>query len=263
MIAESGPAVPLGGTSRLRGNHRRGGARAARTQHVGLLADLLERARPHPRGGSVVSPPPTARSSLAWANRSVASLIVVQPSSPSDITRRDRASWPLTLSRGHLCRRATPGPRMWADPAGPSRTTRPPAHTANPTGPAGRHLGQAPWRFVIVWVVFTAAAFAVAVGGVTGESLFQRLHSGALGAERGADRSDLIEENEASAGQPDPGHRREPGRPRGPSPRHHRDPEPGYGPGVTSVTSPFLLPVVCRTPSRRAFLGGDPSAAVS
>ena len=72
---------------------------------------------------------------------------------------------------------------------------------ANPTGPtAGRHLGPAPWRFVIVLVVFTAAAFAVAVGGVTGESLFQRLHSGAPSAPSEAQTGqDLIEENEASA----------------------------------------------------------------
>ena len=35
-----------------------------------------------------------------------------------------------------------------------------------------------PWRFVVAWVLVTAAAFAVAVGGVTGQSLFDRLQSG-------------------------------------------------------------------------------------
>ena len=35
-----------------------------------------------------------------------------------------------------------------------------------------------PWRFVVAWVLVTAAAFAVAIGGVTGQSLFDRLQSG-------------------------------------------------------------------------------------
>ena len=63
-------------------------------------------------------------------------------------------------------------------------------------GVAARH----PWRFVLVWVVITAAAFAVAVGGVTGESLFQRLHSGAPSAPSEAQTGqDLVEANEASS----------------------------------------------------------------
>ena len=64
----------------------------------------------------------------------------------------------------------------------------------------GATSARHPWRFVIVWVVLTAAAFAVAVGGVTGESLFQRLHSGAPSAPSEAQTGrDLIEENEASS----------------------------------------------------------------
>ncbi len=61
---------------------------------------------------------------------------------------------------------------------------------------AARH----PWRFVLAWVLLTAAAFAVAVGGVTGESLFQRLHSGAPTAPgESTTGSDLLSEHAPSA----------------------------------------------------------------
>jgi len=43
----------------------------------------------------------------------------------------------------------------------------------------GRLIARHPGRWVIAWVLITIACFAVAVGGVTGESLFNRLHSGA------------------------------------------------------------------------------------
>ncbi|HET7802296.1 MAG TPA: MMPL family transporter, partial [Humibacillus xanthopallidus] len=43
----------------------------------------------------------------------------------------------------------------------------------------GRLIARHPGRWVIAWILITAACFAVAVGGVTGESLFNRLHSGA------------------------------------------------------------------------------------
>ncbi|MGB8382508.1 MAG: MMPL family transporter [Dermatophilaceae bacterium] len=44
----------------------------------------------------------------------------------------------------------------------------------------GRLTARHPWRFVVAWALLTVAAFAVAVGGVTGESLFGRLSSGNL-----------------------------------------------------------------------------------
>ena len=44
----------------------------------------------------------------------------------------------------------------------------------------GRLTARHPWRFVVAWAILTVAAFAVAVGGVTGESLFGRLSSGNL-----------------------------------------------------------------------------------
>ncbi len=49
------------------------------------------------------------------------------------------------------------------------------------TGPLarlGRLVANHPKSWVLAWVVVTVACFAVAVGGVTGQSLFNRLHSG-------------------------------------------------------------------------------------
>jgi len=43
----------------------------------------------------------------------------------------------------------------------------------------GRLIARHPGRWALAWVLITVACFAVAVGGVTGESLFNRLHSGA------------------------------------------------------------------------------------
>ncbi|MEW1953803.1 MMPL family transporter [Terrabacter sp. NPDC080008] len=56
-------------------------------------------------------------------------------------------------------------------PAGPTPRTR----LARLGGVIARH----PRSWVAVWAVVAAACFAIAVGGVTGESLFERLHSGA------------------------------------------------------------------------------------
>lgn len=59
----------------------------------------------------------------------------------------------------------------------PSRATRP---AAPPTLLArlGRSTGRHPLWWVLAWVVAALVSFAVAVGGVTGESLFDRLTSG-------------------------------------------------------------------------------------
>ena len=49
------------------------------------------------------------------------------------------------------------------------------------TGPLarlGRLVAHHPVRWLVAWVLITIACFAVAVGGVTGQSLFNRLHSG-------------------------------------------------------------------------------------
>jgi RND superfamily putative drug exporter len=127
----------------------------------------------------------------------------------------------------------------------------------------GATSARHPWRFVIVWVVFTAAAFAVAVGGVTGESLFQRLHSGAPSAPSEAQTGrDLIEENEASsdsltlqvtgANLADPA---------AVAAATTATQNLAKVPGVMSVTSPFLLPGGLQKPQSAAFLsGGSPSA---
>jgi len=42
----------------------------------------------------------------------------------------------------------------------------------------GAATARGPWRFVVTWLVLVVAAFAVAVGGVGGQSLFDRLQSG-------------------------------------------------------------------------------------
>jgi putative drug exporter of the RND superfamily len=63
----------------------------------------------------------------------------------------------------------------------PDATDTQAASVARPTRMArlGRLIARHPGRWVIAWVLITVACFAVAVGGVTGESLFNRLHSGA------------------------------------------------------------------------------------
>ena len=45
----------------------------------------------------------------------------------------------------------------------------------------GRFTGRHPWRWVLGWGLAAIVSFAVAVGGVTGESLFNRLTSGEPG----------------------------------------------------------------------------------
>ena len=125
-------------------------------------------------------------------------------------------------------------------------------------GVAARH----PWRFVLVWVVITAAAFAVAVGGVTGESLFQRLHSGAPSAPSEAQTGqDLVEANEASsdsltlqvagANLADPA---------AVAAATTATQNLAAVPGVSSVTSPFLLPGGLQNPEAAAFLSGGTPA---
>lgn len=57
----------------------------------------------------------------------------------------------------------------------------------------GAATARHPWRFVVTWLVVVGAAFALAVGGVGGQSLFDRLHSGSLSASGEAQHgSDLL-----------------------------------------------------------------------
>ena len=119
-----------------------------------------------------------------------------------------------------------------------------------------------PWRFVLVWVVVTAAAFAVAVGGVTGESLFQRLHSGAPSAPSEAETGqELISANEAGSDsltlQVSGANLADPAA----VARATTATQALAGvPNVASVTSPFLLPGGLQNPQSVAFLsGGSPS----
>ncbi|KRB45712.1 MMPL family transporter [Terrabacter sp. Root181] len=73
-------------------------------------------------------------------------------------------------------------------PAGPPRT-----RLARLGGLIARH----PRTWVAAWAVIAIACFAVAVGGVTGESLFERLHSGAPTVESESSRAqDVIAESQ-------------------------------------------------------------------
>jgi RND superfamily putative drug exporter len=70
---------------------------------------------------------------------------------------------------------------------------RPPSRLAR----LGRAIAHHPRRWVAAWAVVAVACFAVAVGGVTGESLFERLHSGAPTVDSESLRArDVIEANQ-------------------------------------------------------------------
>ena len=90
---------------------------------------------------------------------------------------------------------ATPVLEPEAPPSG-----RVDAYPRTRLGRLGAISARHPWRFIIVWVILTGAAFAVAVGGITGETLFQRLHSGAPSAPSEAQTGqNLIQQNQASS----------------------------------------------------------------
>jgi RND superfamily putative drug exporter len=129
-------------------------------------------------------------------------------------------------------------------------------------GRLGATSARHPLRFVLVWVVLTAAAFAVAVGGVTGESLFQRLHSGAPSAPSEAQTGqNLIDQNQTSsdsltlqvtgANLSDPA---------AVAAATKATQALAQLPNVTAVTSPFLLPGGLQNPQSAALLkGGSPA----
>ena len=147
-----------------------------------------------------------------------------------------------------------------AEPEPPSSSRRD-AYPRTRLGRLGATSARHPWRFVIVWVVLAGAAFAVAVGGITGESLFQRLHSGAPSAPSEAQTGqDLIQANQASsdsltlqvtgADLSDPA---AVAAATSATQSHAQEAD------VTSVTSPFLLPGGLQNPQAAAFLrGGNP-----
>jgi RND superfamily putative drug exporter len=56
----------------------------------------------------------------------------------------------------------------------------------------GRLIARHPRSWVVGWAVVAVACFAVAVGGVTGESLFERLHSGAPTVESESSRAQEV-----------------------------------------------------------------------
>ena len=79
----------------------------------------------------------------------------------------------------------------------PAAGEHPPTRLARLGAAGARH----PWWFVVTWVVLVAACFAVAVGGVTGESLFPRLHSGAPSSPgESTDAQNILDEHATSGG---------------------------------------------------------------
>ncbi|MEP6650281.1 MAG: MMPL family transporter [Lapillicoccus sp.] len=163
---------------------------------------------------------------------------------------------------------APPGGRPDVDPIRPGGESEPHVHPPGyPTTRLAR-LGAVsarhPWRFVLVWVLLAATSLAVAVGGVTGESLFQRLTTGAPSAPSEAQTGqDLIQANQASA---DSLTLQVSGANLGDqaavAAATSTTQSLAQVPNVTSVTSPFLLPGGLTNPQATAFLhGGSPSGA--
>ncbi|MEO7753295.1 MAG: MMPL family transporter [Terracoccus sp.] len=99
-------------------------------------------------------------------------------------------------------RETSPRASQNADPAttDDTATTEEVAARRSPLTRLGGVIGRHPGKWVIGWVVVAIACFAVAVGGVTGESLFQRLHSGdpSVSGEASAGRA-VIESVEPSS----------------------------------------------------------------
>ena len=132
--------------------------RAAGAQHLGLAPDLVEGAGPHPDGER------------------------------GDAGRR-RAARRARRRRPH--RRGPPccSTSLWKA----IRVQNPSAARARRRAPgwlASAHSSPATRaRWVVAWAVIAIACFAVAVGGVTGESLFERLHSGAPTVESESSRA--------------------------------------------------------------------------
>ncbi len=150
-------------------------------------------------------------------------------------------------------------PRTAPPPAPPAE---PPAHPATRLARIGAVSARHPWRFVLVWLVLTAAAFAVAVGGVTGESLFQRLHSGAPTApSESTTGSDLLAQHTTSSDSltlqlqgatlTDPA---------AVAAATSATTQLAAVPGVTKVTSPLLLPQGLANPAAAALLRGGSTA---
>jgi RND superfamily putative drug exporter len=136
----------------------------------------------------------------------------------------------------------------------PPVATRPPTRLGRLGAVAARH----PWRFVLVWVLLTAAAFAVAVGGVTGESLFQRLHSGAPTApSESTTGSDLLAQHTTSSDSLTMQLRGAVlGEPSAVAAATTATKDLASVPGVTKVTSPLLLPQGLANPAAASLLRG-------
>ncbi|MDN5764348.1 MAG: MMPL family transporter [Humibacillus sp.] len=132
------------------------------------------------------------------------------PSADSGAAVAATSGSPTALVNGHVSGSAS-RPSTQAD-AAPDRSRETPPRAASAPEPGSRSrssrswltrlggvIGRHPWRFVIAWLVAAVVCFAVAVGGVTGESLFNRLQSGAPGVNGEAQQAqDVISSVEPS-----------------------------------------------------------------
>ena len=182
-----GPAAPPEPSTRRR-NGQPG------REQVGLAPDLVERAGPHPDRERAPRPPRPQRRARArsarrrreevhrGAVRHQASVKADASATLQPWHRAPHRQRPCEVPR-HL-RRCPACSSAWASPNPP------------PASEAVRHVTLA--SRARRWVLATAPAFAVAVAGLTGESLFDRLHAGAPetpspperpGPHRGADET--------------------------------------------------------------------------
>ncbi len=127
----------------------------------------------------------------------------------------------------------------------------------------GRLIARRPGRWLIAWLVITIACLAVSVGGVTGESLFERLHSGAPTVDSESSQArQIIEQTEpaletltmqvTSADLTDPAVV---------AAGTEQTRAVAQVPGVRAVQSPLLLPGGVTDPAAAPLLqGGTPAA---
>jgi RND superfamily putative drug exporter len=127
----------------------------------------------------------------------------------------------------------------------------------------GAATARHPWRFVLTWLFIVGAAFALAVGGVSGQSLFDRLHSGSPSspgeAQQGADLlAELAPTGERLMLQVRGANL---GAPEAPTAAAAATEDLETISGVASVQSPLLLPGGPANPAAAGLLaGGSPAS---
>ncbi len=139
-------------------------------------------------------------------------------------------------------------------------TEAPPATRLARLGAAG---GRHPLRFVLAWLVLVVASFALAFGAITGESLFDRLHSGAPQVPGEAQTGqDILAAHDPSGASL---MLEVTGAPFDDAPAMARaraaTARLASVPGVTAVRSPLLLPGGVEDPAAAALLAGGTTSS--